>query len=300
MLSSMGFATVLVWAPSTRWWALAAGNACVVKPAEDASLSSLRVAELAAEAGFPAGALNIVTGYGHEAGDSLVAHPLVRKVWFTGGPESARFVAARAAEHLKPLVLELGGKSANIFFDDVRIDDVLNGVIAGIFAAAGQTCVAGSRLLAHESIADELVAKVAARARTIRLGDPSDEQTEMGPMSQEKILAGVRMRVQEALGEGANLIAGGDDGDRPDNGWFYAPTVLDRVRPEMTVVREETFAPLLYVMSYRDLDEAIVMAIASADENSDANVRGGAFENIDAFRQGVLGGLAVCSTITTK
>ena len=240
--------------------ALAAGNTVVVKPPEVNSLSLLRMAELAKEAGLPDGCLNIVAGFGHEAGDAIVAHPLVRKIWFTGGPESARHVAARAAEGLKPLVLELGGKSANIFFDDVRVDDVVNGVIAGIFAAAGQTCVAGSRLLVHERIADELVEKVAARARTIVLGDPTSEATEMGPMSQQKILDGVGSRVREALAEGADLIVGGDDADRPDQGWFYAPTVLDRVTNDMSVAQNELFGPVLSVIRVSDEDEAVAIA----------------------------------------
>ncbi|MCX6432383.1 MAG: aldehyde dehydrogenase family protein, partial [Actinobacteria bacterium] len=206
------------------------------------------------------GAINIVTGYGHEAGDALVAHPLIRKIWFTGGPESARFVAARAAEHLKPLVLELGGKSANIFFPDVRIDDVVNGVIAGIFAAAGQTCVAGSRLLAHDSIADELVEAIAARAGTIRLGDPVDPETDMGPLSQEKILTGVSSRVTEAVAEGASVIIGGEDGHRPDAGWFYPPTVLAGVTNDMSVARNELFGPVLSVIRFSDEEEAIAIA----------------------------------------
>lgn len=240
--------------------ALAAGNTVVVKPPEVNSLSLLRLGELAREAGLPDGCLNIVTGLGHEAGDALVAHPLVRKVWFTGGPESARRVAARAAEGLKPLVLELGGKSANIFFDDVRVDDVLNGVIAGIFAAAGQTCVAGSRLLVQSRVADEFVEKIATRARAIRLGDPTSEETDMGPMSQEKILDGVASRVQEALGEGADLVYGGAEASRPDQGWFYAPTVLDHVRNDMSVARNELFGPVLSVIRFDTEDEAIAIA----------------------------------------
>jgi len=239
---------------------LAAGNTVVVKPPEVNSLSLLRLGELAREAGLPDGCLNIVTGTGQQAGDALIAHPLVRKVWFTGGPDSARLVAARAAQSLKPLVLELGGKSANIFFPDVRVDDVLNGVIAGIFAAAGQTCVAGSRLLVHESIADELVAKVAARARTVQLGDPTDEQTEMGPLSQQKILDGVTERVRQAMGEGAVVVAGGDEAPRPDHGWFYPPTVLDGVRNEMSVAQHELFGPVLSVIRFTDEDEAIAIA----------------------------------------
>jgi aldehyde dehydrogenase (NAD+) len=240
--------------------ALAAGNTVVVKPPEVNALSLLRLGELAKEAGLPDGCLNIVTGYGHEAGDALVAHPLVRKVWFTGGPDSARFVAARAAEHLKPLVLELGGKSANIFFPDVRIDEVVNGVIAGIFAAAGQTCVAGSRLLAHESIADELIEAIAGRASTIRLGDPVDPETDMGPLSQEKILDGVSSRVTEAVAEGASVIVGGEGADRPDSGWFYPPTVLAGVTNEMSVARNELFGPVLSVIRFADEDEAVAIA----------------------------------------
>jgi (Z)-2-((N-methylformamido)methylene)-5-hydroxybutyrolactone dehydrogenase len=240
--------------------ALAAGNTVVVKPPEVNALSLLRLGELAKDAGLPDGCLNIVTGYGHEAGDALVAHPLVRKIWFTGGPDSARFVAARAAEALKPLVLELGGKSANIFFPDVRIDDVVNGVIAGIFAAAGQTCVAGSRLLAHASIADQLVEAIAARASTIRLGDPVDPDTDMGPLSQEKILAGVSSRVTQAVEEGANVVIGGEEADRPDAGWFYPPTVLAGVTNEMSVARNELFGPVLSVIPFADEDEAVAIA----------------------------------------
>jgi aldehyde dehydrogenase (NAD+) len=239
---------------------LAAGNTVVVKPPEVNSLSLLLLGRLAQQAGMPDGCLNVVTGHGHQAGDALVAHPLVRKVWFTGGPHSARLVAARAAASLKPLVLELGGKSANIFFPDVRVDDVVNGVIAGIFAAAGQTCVAGSRLLVHESIADELVAKIAARAGTIRLGNPTDEQTEMGPLSQEKILAAVSSRVQQAIEEGAVLAAGGGDAPRPDRGWFYPPTVLDGVRNDMSVAQHELFGPVLSVIRFGDEEQAVQIA----------------------------------------
>ena len=240
--------------------ALAAGNTVLVKPPEVNSLSLLRLGELAQQAGLPDGCLNIVAGLGNEAGDALVAHPFVRKIWFTGGPDSARFVAARAAENLKPLVLELGGKSANIFFDDVRVDDVVNGVIAGIFAAAGQTCVAGSRLLVQEGVADELVGRIAERAGSIRLGDPTAEETDMGPISQAKILDGVQSRVREAIAEGADLVCGGDEADRPDHGWFYAPTVLDKVTNDMSVARNELFGPVLSVIRFSTEEEAIAIA----------------------------------------
>lgn len=240
--------------------ALAAGNTVVVKAPEVNALSLLRLGSLAKEAGLPDGCLNIVVGFGHEAGDALVGHEDVRKIFFTGGPESAKAVTARAAGGLKPTLLELGGKSANIFFDDVNLEKVLNGVIAGIFAAAGQTCVAGSRLLAHESIADQLVALVAKRAQAIRIGNPTFDDTEMGPISQEKIWSGVRSRVDEAVAQGAEIVAGGPSADVPSEGWFYAPTVLNNVVNTMDVAQNELFGPVLSVIRFSDEDEAIAIA----------------------------------------
>ncbi|WP_408899748.1 aldehyde dehydrogenase family protein (plasmid) [Nocardioides sp. R1-1] len=240
--------------------ALAAGNTVVVKTPEVNALSLAMVAELSKAAGLPDGCLNVVHGYGAEAGDALVVHPLVRKIFFTGGPDSAKIVGARAAEHLKPIVTELGGKSANIFFPDVHVPDVVNGVIAGIFAAAGQTCVAGSRLLVHKDIADELVSAVAARAQQIVLGDPTDPTTEMGPISQEKILTGVRVGVERALEQGAELLSGGPAGERPDAGWFYSPTVLGGVTSKMDAFGTEFFGPVLAVTTFTDEDEAIAIA----------------------------------------
>jgi aldehyde dehydrogenase (NAD+) len=240
--------------------ALAAGNTVVVKPPEVASGSLARLGAIAAEAGLPSGCLNIVPGLGPEAGTALVAHPFVRKLVFTGSTDTGRNVAIKAAEGLKPLVLELGGKSANIVFPDVDVTSVVNGVIAGIFAAAGQTCVAGSRLLVHDSIADELVDAVARRAETVALGDPRDEETEMGPLAQPKILEGALTRTLQAVDHGARLLAGGNDRVRPDRGWFFPPTVLDRVTNDMPVAREELFAPVLGVIRFQHEDEAISIA----------------------------------------
>lgn len=240
--------------------AIAAGNTVVVKPPEVNSQSLLLLARLAKEAGLPDGVLNIVHGYGAEAGDALVGHPLVRKVFFTGGVDSAGFVAARAAEGLKQTVLELGGKSANIFFGDVDLHRAVDGVVTGIFAAAGQTCIAGSRLLVHESIADELVQLVSQRARSIRLGDPAKSDTEMGPMSQPKILDGVIHRVKGAVADGAEVRAGGVDALVPPKGLFFPPTVLDGVTNDMEVARTELFGPVLSVIRFSDDDEAIAIA----------------------------------------
>jgi aldehyde dehydrogenase (NAD+) len=239
--------------------ALAAGNAVVVKPSEVASASLVRFGSLFDEAGFPAGCVNVVTGYGHEAGDALVGHPGVGKVVFTGGVETGRLVAARAASAPKPTVLELGGKSANIVFPDVRdVPSIANGVIAGIFAAAGQTCVAGSRLLVHEAVADELVETISARARTVVLGDPLDDATEMGPLSQRKIRDGIEQRVGAAVAAGAEVRAGGERWG--DAGWFYRPTVIEGVTNEMDVVRHELFGPVLAVLRFGSDEEAISMA----------------------------------------
>ncbi|MEX0743627.1 MAG: aldehyde dehydrogenase [Actinomycetota bacterium] len=239
--------------------ALAAGNAVVIKPSEVASASLVRFGKLFDEAGFPAGCVNVVTGYGHEAGDALVGHPGVGKVVFTGGVETGRLVAARAATAPKPTVLELGGKSANIVFPDVRdVASVANGVIAGIFAAAGQTCVAGSRLLAHEQVADELVDAISARAQTVVLGDPLDDGTEMGPLSQPKIRDGIEERVGAAVAAGANVRAGGERWG--DAGWFYRPTVIEGVTNEMDVARHELFGPVLAVLRFGSDEEAVAIA----------------------------------------
>ena len=240
--------------------ALAAGNTVVVKPPEVNSQSLTLLGRLAKEAGLPDGCYNVVNGYGSEAGDAIVGHPLVKKVFFTGGVESATKVAARAAEGIKQTVMELGGKSANIFFEDVKVESVVNGVVAGIFAAAGQTCIAGSRLLAHESIADELVEAVSRRAERIVLGNPTADATEMGPLSQSKIFDGVTRRVNEAISGGAQLVTGGASGRVPDKGWFYAPTVLDHVSNDMDVAKTELFGPVLSVIRFTDEDEAIAIA----------------------------------------
>lgn len=240
--------------------ALAAGNAVVVKPPEVNALSLVRLGELAIEAGLPSGCLNVVTGLGSVAGDALTRHPLVRKVFFTGGPVSAAKVAVSAGERLKPTTMELGGKSANIFFQDVDVDRVVNGVIAGIFAAAGQTCVAGSRLLVHRSRYDELVERVVNRAGTIVLGDPRSPDTEMGPMSQESIRANALVRVDRAVSSGAEILAGGPAAHIPDRGWFMAPTVVVNAAPDSEIVQDELFAPVLCVLPFDDEQEAVELA----------------------------------------
>jgi aldehyde dehydrogenase (NAD+) len=241
--------------------ALAAGNTIVLKPSEHASAAVLLLATLVDEAGFPPGVVNVVTGFGHEAGDALVAHPLVRKVVFTGGVETARAVVTRAAEGLKPTVLELGGKSANIVFADADVPSAVNGAIAGIFAAAGQTCIAGSRLLVHEDVADEVTEAVSARARTVVLGDPLRDETEMGPLAQAALRERVTARVREAVAAGAVATAGGDvEAVAERGGWFFPPTVLAGVTNDMAVARNELFGPVLSVLRFSSEEEALAIA----------------------------------------
>jgi aldehyde dehydrogenase (NAD+) len=241
--------------------ALAAGCTFIAKPAEQTPVSTLQFAELVAEAGFPDGAFNVVTGAG-DTGAALVRDPGVHKITFTGSTATGTSVMQGAAEHIAEVTLELGGKSPNMVFADADLEAAANGVIAGIFAAAGQTCIAGSRLIVHESIRDELVERVAERARTIKLGDPLDIQTEMGPIAFAEQLDKVRSYVAVGVEEGATLACGGRAPDAPElqNGYFYEPTVLTGVRNDMRVAREEIFGPVLGVITFKDETEAVRLA----------------------------------------
>ena len=188
--------------------ALAAGNTVVVKPSEHASASTLEFAKVVQEAGFPPGVFNVVTGFGKTAGTALVGHPGVGKVVFTGGTEVGRAVGQQAAGNITPVLLELGGKSPNIVFDDAVIPNAVNGCIAGIFAAGGQTCLAGSRLFLHETVYDEFLERLIERTRTIKLGDPSEMESEMGPLATMDQLHKVERFVEGAINDGARLFTG--------------------------------------------------------------------------------------------
>jgi (Z)-2-((N-methylformamido)methylene)-5-hydroxybutyrolactone dehydrogenase len=246
--------------------ALAAGCTVVVKPAEQAPASTLEFAELVAQAGFPPGVLNVVTGYGAEAGAPLVAHPGVDKVAFTGGSATGRAVMKGAAEHLARVTLELGGKSPNIVFADADLDAAANGVVAGIFAATGQTCMAGSRLFVQDAVHDELVERLAARAREIKLGEPLDPATEMGPVAFREHLENVSRRIAAAGREGARLVTGGGRPDAPElrDGFFVEPTVFGDVDNDMEIAREEVFGPVLAALRFSDEEDAIRLANDSA------------------------------------
>jgi aldehyde dehydrogenase (NAD+) len=204
---------------------------------------------------------NVVTGFGEEAGAPLVAHPDVDKVAFTGGTATGRAVMKGAADHLARVTLELGGKSPHIVFEDADLEAAANGVVAGIFAATGQTCMAGSRLFVQDSIHDELVSRLAARAREIRLGDPLDPETEMGPVAFEGHLEHVLSAIASAKAEGARLVTGGGRPDGP--GYFVEPTIFGDVENGMGIARDEVFGPVLAALGFADEDEAVALANAT-------------------------------------
>ncbi|WP_428773932.1 aldehyde dehydrogenase [Vibrio sp.] len=239
--------------------ALAAGNTVVLKPSEHASATLLELGRLVLEAGFPSGAVNVITGYGLPCGAALTRHPLVRKIAFTGGSESSKHVIRNSAENYAKLSLELGGKSPNIIFNDADIDSAVNGAVAGIFAAAGQSCVSGSRLLVQHDIYEEFVRKLTARAEKIVIGDPSHPETEMGPMATQAQLETVERFVDIALKEGAKLRTGGKRADI-ESGWYYTPTILECNDHSATVVQEEIFGPVATVIPFFDEAEALSLA----------------------------------------
>lgn len=237
---------------------LAAGCTAVVKPSDITPVTALLLAERATEAGFPAGVINIVTG-GAEVGAAISSHPGIDKITFTGGGATARHVARAAAENLTPLVLELGGKSPQIVFDDADPDAATNGILAGIFAASGQTCVAGSRAYVQEGIADEIIARIIARAATIKLGDPADVATEMGPAASDAQRDRIISMIDQARAEGATIAAGGVV-DPDLGGRFVRPTVITNVTNQTTIVREEVFGPVLTIQTFTDEAEAVALA----------------------------------------
>jgi aldehyde dehydrogenase (NAD+) len=240
--------------------ALAAGNVCVVKPSEDACLSLLRVAQLAAEAGFPAGAINIVTGYGHEVGDALARHPGIDHISFTGSPRVGTLIQQVAAERHCPVTLELGGKSPQIVFDDADLDAALPMVINAIVQNAGQTCSAGSRLLVHHSIYEPLLERLGKAFEGLRVG-PAAMDLDVGPL----IRASQQQRVWDFLSDaqvaGIAMVAQGQVVDEaPETGFYQAPTLLRDVPVTHRLAQEEVFGPVLAAMSFRDEDEAVRLA----------------------------------------
>jgi aldehyde dehydrogenase (NAD+) len=237
---------------------LAAGCTFVVKPSEFTPISTLELAKRIVEAGFPAGVFNVVTGNG-AVGASLVSHPGIDKIAFTGGTQTGKRIAASAAANLTRVSLELGGKSPNVVFEDADLDVAVNGAIAGIFGASGQSCSAGSRLLLQEGIHDAFMEKLRMQTRSIRLGDPMDPETQMGPMSNEPQYRKVLQCIDIAKADGATLAEGGEA--VADLGsYFIKPTIFTDVTNEMRIAQEEVFGPILSVIKFKDEEDAIRIA----------------------------------------
>ncbi|WP_313379829.1 aldehyde dehydrogenase family protein [Achromobacter insolitus] len=243
--------------------ALAAGNTVVLKPSELTPLSTLRIAELMAAAGFPDGVVNVVPGYGHTAGQRLAEHPDVGKIAFTGSTATGRRIVEASKGNLKRVQLELGGKGANIVFDDANLDAAINGAAWAIFHNQGQACIAGSRLMLHEKIADAFLERFTALANSIRLGDPRSPDTEMGPLTSAQHRDKVLSYVGIAAEQGARLLAGGKaPGGELSAGYYVAPTIVE-ARPQDRVAQEEVFGPFVTVLRFGSDEEALAIANAT-------------------------------------
>ncbi len=241
--------------------ALSTGNTVILKPASQTPLTALALGELAMEVGFPPGVFNVITGSGATVGQAIVEHPGIDKVAFTGDTSTGRGIMRSAADTLKHLTLELGGKSPNIVFPDADLDAAVRGATVGIFYGKGEVCAAGSRLLVDKSIKDQFIAKVAERTRKMAPGDPLDPKTRLGAISSKAQLERVLGYVETARKEGASLVAGGSRADiGTGKGYFMQPTVFADVTPAMTIAREEIFGPVLAAIEFADVDEAIARA----------------------------------------
>jgi aldehyde dehydrogenase (NAD+) len=235
--------------------ALACGNTIVMKPAEQTPLTALRMGELAIEAGFPPGVINLINGFGETAGAALVSHPDVDKIAFTGHVDTAKIIQKSAADTLKRVTCELGGKSPNVVFADANLDDAVAGAFHAIYFHGGQCCTAGSRLFIEEKIHGEFVARLAEKAKQRRLGDPLDSNTEQGPQVSQEQLDKILGYVELGKSQGAKLVAGGKrHGDR---GFFIEPTIFDNVTDNMTIAQDEIFGPVVSVLPFKNLDEVV-------------------------------------------
>lgn len=240
--------------------ALAAGNTVVLKASEHASAPMLEFAKVFEEAGFPPGVINIVTGHGEPCGRALTSHPLVDRISFTGGPNTAKHVIRNSAENFAQVSLELGGKSPVIVFDDADLESAVNGILLSIFSASGQSCVAGSRLLLQDSIKEEVLARVVEKAKKIRIGDPLDDNSQMGPLATEAQLTNIQSTLVDASANGANVLYGGARPSGLDTGWYIEPTIVDCPSQEIGIVRNELFGPVVSALAFRSEEEALSMA----------------------------------------
>jgi acyl-CoA reductase-like NAD-dependent aldehyde dehydrogenase len=238
---------------------LAAGNTCVVKPSEFTSASTLYFAKIMERAGFPPGVFNAVVGKA-EIGKALVTSAGISRISFTGSVDTGRIIARQGAENIVPVVLELGGKSANIILDDAELERAIPGSVAGIFAASGQTCIAGSRLLVHRKVYDRVLQGILERIQTIRFGDPQDMNTDMGPVAHRGQWESIHRHIDKAQKDGAKLLAGGRAASEKLGGLYVAPTVFGDVDPKSDLAQNEVFGPVLALIPFDTDEEAIEIA----------------------------------------
>jgi (Z)-2-((N-methylformamido)methylene)-5-hydroxybutyrolactone dehydrogenase len=240
--------------------ALAAGCTVVLQASEDAPGPLLEFARVFDKAGFPPGVLNVITGLGTECGTALTSHPLISRIAFTGGPDAARHILRNSANNFAVTSLELGGKSPVIVFDDAGLESTANAVVAGIFAAAGQSCVAGSRLVVQRGIKEELLARLIQKASAIRMGDPSDPATQIGPLGTKRQLDRIEKIVKDSVTAGGEILCGGRRPDGLAGGYYYMPTIIDCRAVNTPSVEHELFGPVLSVLTFDDEDEAVRLA----------------------------------------
>ncbi len=239
--------------------ALAAGNTVVLKASEGGPAPMLEFARLIEQAGFPPGVVNVITGFGEPCGRALTSHPDVARIAFTGGPEAARHVVRNSAENFAHVTLELGGKSPIMVFDDADLDSAVNGIIAGNFGASGQSCVAGSRVLLQAGIHDAVVQRLVERADAIRVGDPLDENSQMGPLATEAQILNIETKLAQTRAHGGTVICGGK---RPSGlrGWFFEPTIVLCDTPDVACAENELFGPVMSVLKFKNETEALNLA----------------------------------------
>jgi len=240
--------------------ALAAGNSVVLKLSEHAPAVILEFGKLIAEAGIPDGVVNLVTGHGEPCGKTLTSHPLVARISFTGGPVAARHVLMNSTSNFAEVSLELGGKSPFIVFDDADIESAVNGSVSGIFAASGQSCVAGSRLIVHEDVADAFLERMTEIAGSVKIGDPMAEDTQMGPLCTVGQIENIEANVARAIAEGGTVLCGGKRAEGAGSDMFYEPTIIECPGPDLTIVDTELFGPVLSVLRFRTEEEALRLA----------------------------------------
>jgi betaine-aldehyde dehydrogenase len=243
--------------------ALAAGNTVVLKPAEQTPVTAMELGKLIQDAGFPEGVVNIVPGYGETAGAALASHPDINKVAFTGSTEVGKIIARAAAENLTKVSLELGGKAPNVVFADADIDQAVNGAMMGIFFNQGQVCCAGSRLFVEAGVKDQFLERLKEKASKIKVGDPMDQTTMMGPQVSQEQLDRIKGYMDIGRSEGANVFAGGETPPLTgsfQNGYFFQPTILTDVKNQMRVAQEEIFGPVVSVITFENEDDLIKQA----------------------------------------